>query len=204
MNWIKNRKWLVVGVIVIPIIVTFSIVYAVHENAKPYKNIIVKNPLCTYSLTYPTYLKKDGPYYDEKPPPPGTLLYLNFERKTVSNGDYSWTYSPGGITFDVYKPEIPPTSAEEKVNSTLSSHSEKRDEFKIIEKKPVSIGGVKGYEAVYTYKHLIKAVGYKTERIIYLIRGELVWDIELTCDTDLFEIFNTDFEYILQSFKFLD
>jgi len=163
MNWVKKRRLLFVGAIVITIVIALSIIYIVHENTKPYKTIIVRDPLCSYSITYPNHLKKSGPDYDPNPPIPSSILHLNLEDITVEYGDSLWTYSPGGITFDVYKPDISPFSAREKLEDVLELRSD-RNEFQLIEKKSITIDGFEGYEAAYTYKHLIKAAGFKTER----------------------------------------
>lgn len=129
-------------------------------------------------------------------------MSLTGEEITVSYGDLDWTFSSGGISVIVYRPDSLPDSAEAYVEGHLEGMS-RWSGFELIEKKPIIVSGVEGFEVVFTYKHFIKAVGFKIERWIILLYEGRIWNIELSCSADLYEQFNADFEYILNSFVIL-
>ena len=191
-----------------------------EKKFEGYKQITINNELGSYSLEYPSHYKKDfrevlefdipytnllldGPVVKETAevfdPDTGKVQTVVGERGSSS-------INIGISNYKVYHGES--YTAADRIEAVLKGQA-KWENFKLLERSPITVSGVEGELIVYLIDKLMpipvedgKNLWYL--RIAYFDYNDLTWEIEMKCNKDIQEEVTAYFNHIIKTFEILD
>ena len=203
------------------VLICIFIAYQVYSCSRDgYKQITIKNELGSYSLEYPSHYKKNirdnlefkVPYTDftlEGPVKKETVEVFDPETgeiKTVTGKRGTSSISINICNLKVYYGES--YSAVDFYDDLLQGLT-KWENFRILERSPITVAGIEGELVVYLVDKLMpipvedgKNLTYV--RAAYFDYNDLVWEIEAKCNQDIQDEVTGYFNHVIETFEILE
>jgi hypothetical protein len=114
------------------------------------------------------------------------------------------SYTPASISINVGNAlKVPFRSAQERIEYVIQS-GEKWPNFKLIERRPVTISGIQGEMVFYEVDGFMVGPKMLYQADAAFDYNGQAWDFELEADISLADTVKADFLHVIETFKILD